>query len=74
MFNNLAKYKSINKILSSIISLMYCFNSKKRQKLRDEIKNSYKNNKKQELSRLIREKYSDYYCIFSRYGMILYPV
>lgn len=69
MFNNLAKYKSINKILSSIISLMYCFNSKKRRKLRDEIKNSYRNSKKQELSRLIQEKYSDYYCIFSRYGI-----
>lgn len=69
MFNNLAKHKSINKILSSINSLMYCFNSKKRRKLRDEIKNTYKNNKKQEIARLIREKYSDCYCIFSRYGI-----
>lgn len=69
MFNNLVKYKSINKILSSVISLMYCFNSKKRRKLRDEIKSTYKNNKKQEIAKLIRERYSDYYCIFSRYGI-----
>ena len=69
MFNNLAKYKSINKILSSIVSLVYCFNSKKRRKLRNEIKNAYKNMKKQEIANLIQEKYSDCYCIFSRYGL-----
>lgn len=69
MFNNLVKHKNINKILLSIISVIYCFNSKKCRKLRYEIKKVYKNNKKQEIANLIREKYSDYYCVFSRYGI-----
>lgn len=69
MYNNLLKNKTINKISQILVSIFWVLEGKKRKKIKSEIKNIYRNYKKIELTKLIRDKYPDYYCIFSRYGI-----
>lgn len=68
MFDNLIKDKNINKIIASLASI-FILNASKRRKVRQDIKRAYRNNKNVQIIRLIKEKYSDAYCIFSRYGI-----
>lgn len=69
MYNRLLTNKIINNISQILVSFFFILNSKKRKKLKFKIKNIYRNSKKRELANLIRDKYSDCYCFFSRYGI-----
>jgi len=69
MYRNLLKNKTINKFLQFIVPFVFFYNSRIKKGYRWLLHYTYKNVKKKELAKLIRDKYPDYYCIFSRYGL-----
>ncbi len=74
MIKQLLKYKTINKLAQIGISIFYLFNKYKQKQEKENIFCCYTSEQLYKLSKLIKEKYSDYYCIFTRYGLgdILY--
>lgn len=68
MYKRLAENKIINKFLL-LLTGIFVLNSKTKKKVKNDIKNIYRNSKKKELADFIKNKYADCFCIFSRYGI-----
>ena len=69
MIKKLLKFKTINKLALILVSIFYLFNNPKKKKVKGAISSIYKAEQLYKLSQLIKEKYSDCYCIFTRYGL-----
>ncbi len=70
MLKNLAKNGMINKIFTGIVALFcICCDDTKRKTIKNGIKFIFRNEKKKILAKLIKEKYSDCWCIFPANGI-----